>query len=32
MVEYKGEQPYLGIMINYDKDKKLEKVSLDTLR
>ena len=32
MVEYKGEQPYLGIIINYDKDKKLDKFSLDTLR
>ena len=27
-----GEKPYLGIIINYDKDKKLDKFSLDTLR
>ena len=32
MIEQKGETPYLGIIINYDKDKKLDKFSLDTLR
>ena len=33
MVEDKvGQKPYLGIEINYDKEKKLDKFSLDTLR
>jgi len=33
MVEDKvGHKPYLGIEINYDKEKKLDKFSLDTLR
>ena len=32
MSEKKGEVPYLGIIINYDKDKKLDKFSIDTLR
>ena len=31
MSEKKGEVPYLGIIINYDKDKKLDKFSIDTL-
>ena len=33
MVEDKvGQKPYLGIEINYDKEKKLDKFSLDTLK
>ena len=33
MVEDKvGQKPYLGIEINYEKEKKLDKFSLDTLR
>ena len=33
MIEDKvGQKPYLGIEINYDKEKKLDKFSLDTLR
>ena len=33
MVEDKvGEKPYLGIIINYDKDKKLDKFSKDTIK
>ena len=33
MVEDKvGEKPYLGIIINYDKDKKLDKFSKDTIQ
>jgi len=33
MVEDKvGQKPYLGIEINYDKEKNLDKFSLDTLR
>ena len=32
MSDKKGEQPYLGIIINYDRDKKLDKFSLDTLK
>ena len=33
MVEDKvGKKPYLGIVINYDKEKKLDKFSLDTLK
>ena len=33
MVEDKvGKKPYLGIEINYDKEKNLDKFSLDTLR
>ena len=32
MVEDKvGKKPYLGIVIDYDKEKKLDKFSLDTL-
>ena len=31
-MEKKGEHPYLGIIINYDRDKKLDKFSLDTLK
>ena len=31
-MEKKGEHPYLGIIINYDRDKKLDKFSLDTLQ
>ena len=31
MSEKKGEVPYLGIIINYDKDKKLDKFSKDTI-
>ena len=27
-----GEKPYLGIQINYNKEKKLDKFSLDTLK
>ena len=27
-----GTKPYLGIVIDYDKEKKLDKFSLDTLR
>ena len=27
-----GEKPYLGIKINYNKEKKLDKFSLDTLK
>ena len=33
MVEDKvGQKPYLGIEINYEKEKKLDKFSLDTLK
>jgi ribonucleoside-diphosphate reductase alpha chain len=33
MVEDKvGKKPYLGIVIDYDKEKKLDKFSLDTLK
>ena len=32
MSDKKGEHPYLGIIINYDRDKKLDKFSLDTLK
>jgi len=33
MVEDKvGQKPYLGIEINYEKEKNLDKFSLDTLR
>ena len=33
MVEDKvGQKPYLGIQINYEKEKKLDKFSLDTLK
>jgi len=33
MIEDKvGKKPYLGIVINYDKEKKLDKFSLDTLK
>ena len=33
MVEDKvGPKEYLGIKINYDKEKQLDKFSLDTLR
>ena len=32
MVDKKGELPYLGIIINYDKDKKLDKFSKDTIK
>ena len=33
MIEDKiGRKPYLGIVIDYDKEKKLDKFSLDTLR
>jgi len=31
MADKKGELPYLGIIINYDKDKKLDKFSKDTI-
>ena len=31
-MEKKGEHPYLGIIINYDRDKKLDKFSIDTLQ
>ena len=27
-----GQKPYLGIVIDYDKEKKLDKFSLDTLK
>ena len=32
MADKKGELPYLGIIINYDKDKKLDKFSKDTIK
>ena len=33
MVEDKiGKKPYLGIVIDYSKEKKLDKFSLDTLK
>ena len=33
MVEDKiGKKPYLGIIIDYDKEKRLDKFSLDTLQ
>ena len=31
MADKKGELPYLGIIINYDKDKKLDKFSKNTI-
>ena len=27
-----GKKPYLGIVIDYDKEKNLDKFSLDTLK
>jgi len=32
MEDKKGTKPYLGIIINYNKDKTLDKFSLDTLK
>ena len=33
MIEDKvGKKPYLGIVIDYNKEKKLDKFSLDTLQ